>query len=53
MKKEDDDDEYDNTIVVVKDLSRALIQIAKSVEARYLGPPLGESFFVLHVLQEN
>ena len=34
----------DSAMLVVKDLSRALLQISKCVESRYLGPPLGKKF---------
>ena len=45
-KRQDDteDDDENNALLVVKDLSRALAQIAKCVESKYLGPPLGKLF---------
>ncbi len=39
--KVEDDDNDDIPILVVKDLARALTQIAKGVDEKYLGPPLG------------
>ena len=42
--KEENDNDDDNALLVVKDLSRALLQISKCVESRYLGPPLGKKF---------
>ena len=47
IKQENDED--DNAILVVKDLSRALLQISKCVESRFLGPPLGK-YLELYVL---
>ena len=45
--KEENDNDEDNAILVVKDLSRALLQISKCVESRFLGPPLGKKFKII------
>ncbi len=38
----DDDDDDDNKAIVVEDLARALYQISKCLEDKYLNPPLGK-----------
>ena len=44
--KEENDNDDDNAVLVVKDLSRALLQISKCVESRFLGPPLGKKLII-------
>ncbi len=39
---DDDDDDDDNKVIVVQDLARALYQISKCLEDKYLNPPLGK-----------